>query len=91
MGGFDMSENSAFSKDEFLYPRSRYYGNFTPTNLVLNANLQEFSSQIAILCALETGGKLSGDEAYKQIKRKFKQLKQSRKSLKAGNQPPGSE
>lgn len=86
-----MSENRAFSKDEFLNPRSRYYGDFTPTNLILNANLQEFSNQISILCALETGGKLSSDEAYKQIKRKFKQLKQSRKSLRAGNRPPGAE
>lgn len=86
-----MSENRAFSKDEFLNPRSRYYGDFTPTNLILNANLQEFSNQISILCALETGGKLSSDEAYKQIKRKFKQLKQSRKSLRAGNRHPGAE
>lgn len=86
-----MSENRSISKDEFLHPRSRYYGNFTPSNFVFNANLQEFSSQIAILCALETGGKLSSDEAYKQIKQKFKQLKQSRKSLRAGNQPPGSD
>jgi hypothetical protein len=86
-----MSENRAFSKDEFLNPRSRYYGDFTPTNLILNANLQEFSNQISMLCALETGGKLSSDEAYKQIKRKFKQLKQSRKSLRAGNRPPGAE
>jgi hypothetical protein len=86
-----MFENRAFSKDEFLNPRSRYYGDFTPTNLVLNANLQEFANQISILCALETGGKLSSDEAYKQIKRKFKQLKQSRKSLRAGNRPPGAE
>ena len=86
-----MSENTAFSKEEFLYLRSRYYGNFTPTNLVLNANLQEFSNQISMLCALETGGKLSSDEAYKQIKSKFKQLKQNRKLLKAGNQPPGAE
>ena len=86
-----MSENRGFSKEEFLYPQSRYYGNFTPINLVLNANLQEFSNQISILCALETGGKLSSDKAYKQIKSKFKQLKQNRKSLKAGNQPPGAE
>jgi hypothetical protein len=86
-----MSENSVSSKDEFLNPRSRYYGDFTPTNLVFNANLQEFSNQIGILCALETGGKLSSDEAYKEIKRKFKQLKQSRKSLRTGNRPPGAE
>jgi hypothetical protein len=86
-----MTDNGSFSKDEFLYPRSRYNGNFTPSNLAFNANLQEFSTQVGYLCALETNGKLSSAEVYQQIKRQFKQLKQSKKSLGIGNQPPGSE
>jgi hypothetical protein len=28
-------------KDEFLNPRSRYYGQVKPENLVFNANLQD--------------------------------------------------
>jgi hypothetical protein len=86
-----MTNNGSFSKDEFLYPRSRYNGDFTPSNLAFNANLQEFSTQVGYVCGLETNGKISSTEAYQQIKRKFKQLKQSKKSLGIGNQSPGSE
>jgi hypothetical protein len=86
-----MTEDGSVSKDEFLYPRSRYYGHFTPPNLVFNANLQEFATQVGYVCSLETNGKLSGAEAYRTIKQKFKQLKQSKKSLGIGKQslPPG--
>jgi hypothetical protein len=86
-----MADNGFFSKDEFLYPRSRYYGNFTPSNLTFNANLQEFSTHVGYVCGLETNGKISSAEAYRKIKAKFKLLKQSKKALGIGNQPPGSE
>jgi hypothetical protein len=72
-----MSENQLPNKDEFLSPRSRYYGDFTPENLIFNANLQEFANQIGLICSLETGGKISGTEAYRQIKQLFKSLKKS--------------
>jgi hypothetical protein len=86
-----MLDNESFSKDEFLYPRSRYYGNFTPSNLAFNANLQEFATKIGYVCGLETNGKISSAEAYRKIKQQFKQLKQSKKTLGIGNQAPGSE
>jgi hypothetical protein len=76
-----MSENQLPSKDEFLSPRSRYYGDFTPENLIFNANLQEFANQIGLVCSLETGGKISGTEAYRQIKQLFKSLKMSNEEL----------
>jgi hypothetical protein len=79
-----MAEDGSVRKDEFLNPRSRYYGNFTPPNLVFSANLQEFSTQVGYVCGLETNGKLSSEEAYRKIKQKFKQLKQSKKSLGIG-------
>jgi organic radical activating enzyme len=69
------------SKDEFLYPRSRYQGDFSPSNLAFNANLQEFAARVGYICALETNGKLSSAEAYQQIKQIFKELKRSKKSL----------
>ena len=65
--------------DDFLYPRSRYYGNFSPENLVFNANLQEFSQEVSFICGLETGGKISQQEAYCQLKKLWKKLKKSRK------------
>jgi hypothetical protein len=79
-----MTEDKPPSKDEFLRPHSRYYGEFTPTNLVFNSNLQEFAAQVGFICALETNGKMSSAEAYRQIKGLFKSLKQSKKGLGIG-------
>jgi len=74
-------------RENFLYPRSRYYGSVNPENLVFNANLQEFTQRINFICALESGGKLSPEEAYKQIKALWKQLKRSKKELGIGQHP----
>jgi len=71
------------SKD-FLYPRSRYHGQFTPENLAFDANLQEFAQRISYICALQSNGKLSPEEAYQQIKNLWKQLKTSKKQLGIG-------
>ncbi|ATS18268.1 hypothetical protein BRW62_05315 [Parathermosynechococcus lividus PCC 6715] len=70
-----------FDKDKFLYPTSRYHGNFTPQNLAFNANLQEFAQRVSYICGLETGGKLPPQEAYNEIKALWKQLKKSREML----------
>ncbi|MFB2936343.1 hypothetical protein ACE1B6_13910 [Aerosakkonemataceae cyanobacterium BLCC-F154] len=74
-------------KANFLYPRSRYYGSVNPENLVFNANLQEFTQRINFICALETSGKLPPEEAYKQIKGLWKQLKRSKRELGIGQHP----
>ncbi len=75
-------------RDDFLYPRSRYYGEFTPENLVFNANLQEFAQKVSYLCAMETGGKITADQAYKEIKAMYRELKKTRKSLGIGKKKP---
>lgn len=82
-----MANSDAVSKDNFFYPRSRYYGTFTPETLAFNANLQEFSQKVSYISALETGGKLSSEQAYKQIKTLWKQLKRSRKALGVETNP----
>jgi polyhydroxyalkanoate synthesis regulator phasin len=74
-------------QSEFLNPRSRYYGQVKPENLVFNANLQEFANRVSLICGLETNGKLTPEESYKQIKSMFKQLKQSKKQLGIGQKP----
>ena len=79
------------AKDDFLFPRSSYRGEFTPENLTFNANLQEFAQQVALICGLETGGKISPQEAYEQIKELWKQLKLSKKNLLNDTAPPSSE
>lgn len=69
------------SKDDFLIPRSHYWGKTTLPNLTFNANLQEFAQRVSLVCNLETGGKITPEEAYGQIKDLWKQLKASKKQL----------
>ncbi|MBW4600531.1 MAG: hypothetical protein KME29_13275 [Calothrix sp. FI2-JRJ7] len=75
------------NKNEFLYPRSRYYGQVKPENLVFNANLQEFSQRVSIICNLQVSGKIPPEEAYQQTKTLWKQLKRSKKQLRLGENP----
>lgn len=75
-------------KSDFLYPRHRYRGQVKPENMVFNANLQEFSQRVSIICGLETNGKLSPEESYREIKALWKQLKHSKKQLGIGSQRP---
>ncbi len=75
-------------RNQFLYPRSRYRGEFTPGNLLFNANLQEFAQRVNYICNLETAGKLSATEAYEQIKELWHALKRSRSELEP---PPDGE
>ncbi len=77
------------NQSDFLYPRSRYRGTVKPENLVFNANLQEFSQRVSYICCLETGGKLSPEQSYKEIKSLWKQLKQSKRQLGIGEAQQG--
>ena len=80
-----MTNPDSVSKNSFLYPRSRYYGEFTPEHLAFNANLQEFSQRVSYISALQTGGKLDSEQAYEQVKCLWKQLKQSKKAMRIGS------
>jgi hypothetical protein len=73
--------------DSFLYQNNRYHGDFRPENLVFNNNLQEFTQKVSFICSLETAGKLTPEESYKQIKNLWKELKRSKKELGIGRQP----
>lgn len=66
---------------EFLFPRSRYRGQFTPKNLLFNANLQEFSQKVGYICSLETNGKISSEEAYQKIGTLWSTLSSSKITL----------
>lgn len=75
-----MTQLNKIDKINFLYPRSRYYGQSKP-ELVFNANLQKFAQRVSYLSALETGGKISPEQVYEQINDLWQQLKQSKKEL----------
>ena len=72
---------SNIDKDKFLNPISNFRGEFSPQNLAFDANLQEFANRISLICALETGGKISANEAYQQIKTLWEQLANSKQNL----------
>ena len=75
------------TKFDFLYPQSSYRGKAQPENLVFDANLQEFTQKVGYICSLENNGKISGEEAFKEIKILWKRLKESKKQLKVGENP----
>lgn len=79
------------NKDSFFYPRGSYHGDFSPERLAFDANLQEFAQRVAILCGLETGGKISQEAAYQEIKHLWKQLKRSKTELLDRPAPPDVE
>ncbi len=68
-------------KENFLYPIGNYQGEFTPSNIVFNANLQEFAQRVSYICGLESNNKISTHEAYNQIKNLWHKLKKSKKEL----------
>jgi hypothetical protein len=75
-------------KDNFFYPLGRYRGEFTPEQLAFNANLQEFAQRVSLICGLETGGKITSEDAYHQIKNLWAEVKRSKKALLDQAQPP---
>lgn len=76
-----MSQDSELSKENFIAPHAPFRGEFSPEHLVFDANLQEFAQRISILCNLETAGKIPPDQAYKQIKQLWKDLRESKHNL----------
>lgn len=55
-----------------------------PEEMILGANLEEFAQRISIIVSLEASGKIPADEAYSRIKKLWRQVKSSRKSLGLG-------
>jgi hypothetical protein len=82
-----MSKKSDF----YIYQNNRYNGDFTPEHLIFNSNLQEFTQKVSFICSLETAGKLTPEESYKQIKGLWKDLKRTKKQLGIGVQTPQSD
>jgi hypothetical protein len=86
-GDKDNNGNQEQQKQQFLFPLSKYYGEFNLPNLAFDANLQEFAQKISYVCNLETNGKISSEEAYKSIKNLWHQLKASKQELLEDEDP----
>jgi hypothetical protein len=46
--------------------------------------LSHFGTRVDIICAMELGGRIDEETAYKNIKMELKELKKARKSYKKG-------
>ncbi|MEM9157071.1 MAG: hypothetical protein AAGB13_18880 [Cyanobacteria bacterium P01_F01_bin.33] len=68
---------------EYLYPYDRYSGRFDPQHLAFNANLQEFSQRVSYVICLQTGGKLTPEDAFNRIASLWEQLQKSKEHLLA--------
>lgn len=75
------------NRSDFIYHRNNYSGTVQPENLLFNANMQEFSQKVGYITSLETAGKISPEESYRQIKALWKDLKNSKKQLGIGKHP----
>jgi hypothetical protein len=72
---------SELDKESFLNPLASFHGTPNLPHMMFDANLQEFSRRVGMICALENGGKISPREAYKEIKALWKTLKASKENI----------
>ncbi|MEO1131530.1 MAG: hypothetical protein AAFX40_02360 [Cyanobacteria bacterium J06639_1] len=71
----------------YLYPYHRYRGRFDPQQVAFNANLQEFAQRVSYVSCLQTGGKLTPEDAFDRIAHLWEQLKRSRENLCEARRP----
>lgn len=62
-------------------PSQDRHANSSPQDLIFEANLKEFANRVGLIVGLEIGGKIDGGEAYHRIKKIWKELRSSKKSL----------
>lgn len=61
-------------------------GSIDAEQMLFDANLREFGVRVSLICALESNQTISQSEAYRQVKTLWKQLKESKKNLRIGDQ-----
>lgn len=54
---------------------------WSPERLLFHQNLETFAERVGLIVGLQGNGKISQEEAYAQIKRIWKDLKQSKDQL----------
>jgi len=72
------------AKEEFLYPTPPINpdANMSFLDIAQINNLNNFTHHVSYLTNMAIGGKMTTEDAYKQIKNLYKAMRQSRKSLK---------
>jgi hypothetical protein len=63
---------------------------WSPERLMFHQNLESFAEQVGLIVGLQANGKMSQDQAYAQIKKLWKGIKNSKDNLLPDNRPtPG--
>jgi len=72
------------AKEEFLYPTPPINpdADMSFLDIAQINNLNNFTHHVSYLTNMAIGGKMTTEDAYKQIKNLYKAMRQSRKSLK---------
>jgi len=72
------------AKEEFLYPTPPINpdADMSFLDIAQINNLNNFTHHVSYLTNMAIGGKITTEDAYKQIKNLYKAIRQSRKSLK---------
>ena len=61
---------------------ARYRGNdWSPERLRFHQNLESFAERVGLVVGLQSNGKVSQEQAYGQIRRIWKELKESKDAL----------
>jgi hypothetical protein len=76
------NERSGLEVRSPMEARSGYRGeDWTPERLLFHQNLETFAERVGLIVGLQGNGKISQEEAYAQIKKIWKSLKQSKDHL----------
>jgi hypothetical protein len=72
------------AKEEFLYPTPPINpdADMSFLDIAQINNLNNFTHHVSYLTNMAIGGKMTTEDAYKQIKNLYKAMRQSRKSLR---------
>lgn len=67
---------------------SSYRGqDWTPERLAFHQNLESFADRVGLIVGLQSNGKISQEQAYTEIRKIWKDLKESKGSLLNGQHP----
>jgi hypothetical protein len=76
---------SANSDAEVRSPMEAHGGyrgkDWSPERLAFHQNLESFADRVGLIVGLQSNGKLSQEEAYSQIKKLWKDIKNSKETL----------
>jgi hypothetical protein len=83
MTGQSGPEREAVGVKSPMESHGSYRGNdWSPQRLLFHQNLETFAERVGLIVGLQGNGKITQEEAYAQIKRIWKDLKQSKDLIK---------